>query len=66
MESYDEKEERLVGRIVNVCADEQILGENGKIDLSKFSPVTYDPVNHDYLKLGERAGKAFSDGLKLK
>ena len=49
-----------------MCADEQILGENGKIDLSKFSPVTYDPVNPDYLKLGERAGKAFSDGLKLK
>lgn len=65
LESYDEKEERLVGKIVNVCADEQILGENGKIDLSKFHPVTYDPVNHDYLTLGGKAGKAFEDGLKL-
>lgn len=63
--SYDEESCRLVGEIVNVCADERILTD-GKVDLSKFSPITYDPVNHDYLTLGEKVGKAFSDGLKLK
>lgn len=42
--SYDEETCRLVGEIVNVCADEGILGEDGKIDLNKFSPITYDPV----------------------
>ena len=55
----------VLGEIVNVCVDEDILTD-GKIDLSKFSPITYDPVNHDYLRLGEKVGKAFSDGLKLK
>ena len=40
--------------------------EDGKIDLNKFSPITYDPVNHTYRKLGDVVGKAFSDGLKLK
>ncbi|MBR6647519.1 MAG: flavin reductase family protein [Clostridia bacterium] len=64
--SYDEESCRLVGEIVNVCADEKILDDNGKIDLTKFSPITYDPVHHTYRKLGEVVGKAFSDGTKLK
>lgn len=64
--SYDEESCRLVGEIVNVCADEKILGDDGKIDLDKFSPITYDPVHHTYLRLGETVGKAFSDGKKLK
>ena len=65
LKSYDEESCRLVGEIVNVCADERILTD-GKIDLSKFTPITYDPVNHYYLTLGDVAGKAFSDGKKLK
>ena len=63
--SYDEESCRLVGEIVNVCANEKILDENGKIDLNKFSPITYDPVYHTYRKLGDVVGNAFSDGLKL-
>lgn len=62
---YDVPTCRLVGRIVNVCADEKILTD-GKIDPAKLRPITYDPVNHDYLVLGEKVGNAFSDGLKLK
>ncbi|MBR5233310.1 MAG: flavin reductase family protein [Clostridia bacterium] len=65
LKSYDEATCRLVGEIVNVSADESILTD-GKIDLAKFSPITYDPVNHNYLTLGRVAGKAFCDGKKLK
>jgi len=64
--SYDAESCRLVGEIVNVCADEKILGADGMIDLAKFIPITYDPVHHTYRKLGEEVGKAFSDGLRLK
>ena len=64
--SYDEESCRLVGEIVNVCADERILDENGKIDLNKFSPITYDPVHHTYRKIGDVVGKAFSDGMRLR
>lgn len=64
--SYDEEACRLVGEIVNVCADERILDDNGAIDLNKFSPITYDSVHHEYRKLGDAVGKAFSIGLKLK
>jgi len=64
--SYDAETCRLVGEIVNVCADERVLGENGKVDPAKLKPITFDPMNHAYLALGEKVGSAFSDGLKLK
>lgn len=64
--SYEESTCRLVGEIVNVCADERILSEDGKVSLDKFSPITYDPIHHTYRTLGEVVGKAFSDGMKLK
>ena len=64
--SYDEETCRLVGEIVNVCADERILGDYGKIDLNKFSPITYDPVHHTYRKIGDMVGKAFSDGKEMR
>ena len=64
--SYDIETCRLVGRIVNVCADESVLGENGKVDVSKLQPITYDPMNHHYLVLGEKVGQAFHDGSALK
>ena len=63
--SYDEETCRLVGRIVNVCVDESVLGENGKVDVAKLAPITYDPVNHAYLVLGEKVGQAFHDGVVL-
>ena len=40
--------------------------ENGKIDLNKFSPITYDPVHHTYRRIGDVVGKAFSDGNRLR
>lgn len=64
--SYEEESCCLIGEIVNVSADEKILDEKGNIDPAKLEPITFDPVNHTYLKLGEKVGNAFSDGLQLK
>ena len=64
--SYDTESCRLVGRIVNVSADESVLGEGGKVDVAKLQPITYDPMNHHYLVLGEKVGQAFHDGMQLK
>ena len=63
--SYDTETDILRGEIVNVCADETILTD-GKIDPAKLRPIVFDPVNHDYLELGAKAGKAFGEGNKLK
>jgi len=64
--SFDKESELLIGEIVNVCADERILGENGKIDPDKLKPISYDPVNRHYRILGEKVGNAFKDGAQLK
>ena len=64
--SFDKETEQLIGEIVNVCADERILGENGKIDPDKLRPICYDPVNRHYRVLGEKVGNAFKDGAQLK
>ena len=63
--SYDTETDILRGEIVNVSADETILTD-GKIDPDKLRPIVFDPVNHDYLELGAKAGKAFGEGNKLK
>ena len=64
--SYDTQTEMCVGEVVNVSADENILDEKGKIDLTKFKPICYDCDTHGYYTLGEKVGQAFSDGLKRK
>ncbi len=66
MISYDEKASRMTGEILNVSADEKILDEDGRIDVKKLKPITFDPVNNTYIALGEKVGKAFCDGLELK
>ena len=55
-----------VGEIVNVCADDGILDENGNVDVKKLDPIIYDGVTHAYWSFGEKVGQAFSDGLKIK
>lgn len=65
LESYDEETDIMIAEIINVSADEAILTD-GKIDPAKLSPITLDPVNSVYLKLGKKVGNAFKDGKSLK
>ena len=65
LKSYNPETCLLVGEIVNVCADESVLTD-GKIDPEKLRPITFDPVHHVYLALGDKVGNAFSDGLALR
>ena len=55
-----------IGKIVNISADEAVLGDDGLIDSEKLEPITIDPYHNAYLKLGEKVGNAFSDGKKSK
>lgn len=63
--NYDKQTSLLIGEIVNVCADNTILDADGKIDYTKLEPITYDSVNHKYVKLGEVVGSAFKDGKSI-
>lgn len=64
--SYDLETCHLVGKIINVSADERILDEKGKIDPAKLRPIVFDPIHNHYLAVGEKVGNAFKDGLALK
>ncbi len=57
---------KYLGEIVNVSADESVLGEDGEISVEKLRAITYDPVHHGYYQLGARTGSAFQDGAQLK
>ena len=63
--SYDPQTCRLVGEIVNVSADEKVLGDDGRIDPDKLDPITFDPIHAAYRRLGEKVGSAFQDGKQL-
>lgn len=56
----------IIGQIVNVSADERILGEDGELDFSLLQAISFDPVYNAYLKLGEKVGDVFQDGTKFK
>jgi len=65
LKSYTKHNCECIGEIVNLSIDDSVLTD-GKVDLEKFHPIIYDGFNHDYLALGEKVGKAHSDGKKLK
>lgn len=55
----------VVGKIVNVTADESVM--NGDhIDVPSLNAIAYDPYTHGYYKVTERVGNAFEDGMQLK
>lgn len=64
----DESEEGyyIVADVVNILVDENYLTEDGKPDVHKMGLITYEPVSHSYVALGDKVGNAFSDGKKLK
>ena len=55
----------IIGQIVNVCIDESVLGEDGKLDLGKFRPICFEPARNAYHALGKKVGNAFADGAAL-
>ena len=56
----------IVGRIVNVTADEGIIGEDGKIDVSKTELLVFDQFAWSYNVVGEKVGKVGQFGKDLK
>ena len=68
LRKIDESEEGyyIVAEIVNILVNEEYLADDGKPDVEKMQLITYDPVHHGYISLGNRVGNAFSDGKQLK
>ena len=55
----------VVGKIVNVAAEEKVLDEKGKVDPARLNALIFDQFGHGYYVSGEQAGKAWNAGKAL-
>ena len=55
----------IVGRIVNVAAEESVLSENGKVNPSKLNALIFDQFQNGYYVMGEQVGRAWNAGAAL-
>lgn len=55
----------IVGRIVNVKAEEAVLSENGKVDPAKLRALIFDQFQHGYYVTGKKVGQAWNAGTTL-
>ena len=55
---------QLIGEIMDVKIDAEMLDGDGKPDLAKIQPFTYAPGEGGYWRIGERIGQSFSIGKK--
>lgn len=60
------EEGNIIGKILNVLMDEDVLDDKGQLDMNRFHPISFEPFHRTYHVLGEKVGQAFSDGAKLK
>lgn len=56
---------RIIGEVVNVSADESILGDDGRVDADKAQFLSFDRIRRVYRVLGGVVGTAYHDGTKL-
>lgn len=55
----------LIADIVNITCDETYLNEQGNPDIARMGILSFNPVQRDYLVLGEAAGGAWQAGKEL-
>lgn len=55
---------KVIGRIKNVKAREDVLGEDGNVDVAKLHAIVFDQVHNGYYEVGAKVGQAWGDGLK--
>ena len=55
----------VIGRIVNVAAEETVLNEKGKIDPEKLQALIFDQFYNGYYVAGEKVGRAWNAGAPL-
>lgn len=56
----------FVGEILDVKADETVLGDGGQPDIEKIKPLIFSPEIPAYYGVGKYLGKAFSIGKEVK
>jgi flavin reductase (DIM6/NTAB) family NADH-FMN oxidoreductase RutF len=57
---------QFIGEILDVKADEFVLGEKGLPDIEKIRPIIFSPERRIYHKVGGYLGDAFSIGKEIR
>ena len=55
----------IVGRIVNVKAEEAVLNDKDKVEPEKLNAILFDQFRNGYYAIGEKVGKAWNAGAGL-
>ena len=63
--SYEPEHCHLFGEIVGTSVDESVLTD-GKVDILKLKPLSFDIENHGYYTVGNKIADAFKIGLEIK
>ena len=56
---------QFIGEIIDVKADESVLGEGGLPDIEKVKPIVYAPEIRSYHGIGRNLGNAYSLGKTI-
>jgi flavin reductase (DIM6/NTAB) family NADH-FMN oxidoreductase RutF len=56
---------QFVGEVVDVKAEESLLGEGGAVDIKKLNPLVFTPDTQNYYGIGQFVAKVFSAGKSL-
>ena len=55
----------VIGEIVGVLADESVLDEKDKVDVTKLNAFVFDQFRNGYYAIGEKVGQAWHTGAPL-
>jgi flavin reductase (DIM6/NTAB) family NADH-FMN oxidoreductase RutF len=55
---------QFVGEVLDVKAEEDVLGEDGVPDMARVKPLIFAPESRGYYRLGDYLGRAFSVGKR--
>jgi flavin reductase (DIM6/NTAB) family NADH-FMN oxidoreductase RutF len=56
----------VIGEIIQVHANEEILGDNDIPNMSKIKPILFSMYENKYYNIGKQIGNAWSEGKKFK
>ncbi len=56
---------QFVGEVLDVKADEEVLGQDGAVRIEKLRPLIYTPDTQEYFSVGKFVEKVFSAGKSI-
>ena len=56
---------RIVGKIINISVDENVLDDNGTVEPEKLCAVAFDPYGLNYYGIGKKVTDAFKIGTDI-